>query len=150
VTVWRKALGVPRANEGTCQLQSDWSPERFTDEIREHPRQASRSPERAAKIAAAKRGKPRPPLVIEAMRRANLGRKFSAEHLARLSKAQRARGEWPPAAGEPWNPAWDALLGTMFDKDLAAKLGVAAISVWRRRKALGIPSCRRGNRSNLS
>jgi len=42
------------------------------------------------------------------------------------------------------------LLGTMFDKDLAAKLGVAAISVWRRRKALGIPSCRRGNRSNLS
>jgi hypothetical protein len=77
------------------------------------------------------------------LRQANLGKKHTAEECANMSKAQRARGAWPPAAGEPWNPAWDEVVGTMFDKDLAAKPGVAAISVWRRRKALGIPSYRR-------
>ena len=35
VSTWRKALGGPRANEGTSRLQSDWTPERFTEEVRE-------------------------------------------------------------------------------------------------------------------
>ena len=111
-------------------------------------REASRSPERASKISAAKRGVPRPPHVIEAMRRANLGRKRTAETRAKISAAHRARGTRPPPAGKPWNTAWDALLGTMHDMDLAKRLGVGAVSVWRRRKALGVPSYRRGERNN--
>ena len=73
----------------------------------------ARDPGRRRKIAAAKRGKPRPRHVIEAMRRANRGRKLSAEHLAKLSAAQRKRGTWPPAAGRPWTVWEDRLLGRL-------------------------------------
>jgi len=58
----------------------------------------ARDPARRAKIAAARRGKPRPPEVIEAMRQANLGKKLSAETRAKMSAAHKARGTWPPAA----------------------------------------------------
>jgi hypothetical protein len=107
--------------------------------------------ERAAKIAAAKLGKPRPPHVVEILRRVHLGRKASAETRAKMSAAQKARGTVPPCAGKPWKwkSEWDALLGTMPDKALAAQLGVNYRTVWRRRKALGVPSCRpAGTRRN--
>jgi hypothetical protein len=92
-----------------------------------------------------------PAHVAEALRRAHLGRKASAETRAKMSAAQKARGTVPPCAGKPWKwrKEWDALLATMTDKRLAAKLGVNYRTVWRRRKALGVPSCRpAGTRRN--
>jgi hypothetical protein len=103
VTVWRKALGVPRANEGTSRLQAEWMPERLDDAARERQREACRNPERCAKIAAAKLGKPRPPHVPELLR-----------------AAARARKRTP----RPWQPGWDALLGTTYDANLARRLGM--------------------------
>jgi len=61
----------------------------------------ARDPVRRAKTAAARRGKPRPPEVIEALRRANLRKKLSAATRAKLSAAHKARGTWPPAARKP-------------------------------------------------
>lgn len=53
-----------------------------------------------------------------------------------------ARGRWRPGApGTPalqWTPAWDDLLGTMSDQQVAAAIGCSARSVMRRRNALGI------------
>src|SRR5437868_3305934 len=61
---WRRALGIRRVNEGTSALLSRWSPETVqSDEALRQLANALGSPERAAKIAAAKRGKPRPPHV---------------------------------------------------------------------------------------
>jgi len=58
----------------------------------------ARDPDRRAKIAAAKLGNPRPPDVIEAMRRANLGWTLSTATRAKMSAVHKARGTWPPAA----------------------------------------------------
>lgn len=67
---WRKILGVDQNNAGTRELRSKWWREGGVGGAAEGPRLASlSSPERAAKIAAAKLGKPRPKKVIAAMRR---------------------------------------------------------------------------------
>jgi hypothetical protein len=79
------------------------------------------------------------------MRNANLGRKLSAAHRAKLKAARRNRVMPLRTVGHPWKPEWDSLLGTMFDKDLAAMLGVPLVTVWRKRRALGVPSYRRSN-----
>ena len=63
-----------------------------------------RDPQRRAKIAAARRGKPRPRHVIEAMNNAWRGLTHSEEARRTMSKAQKRRGAWPPAAGRPWEP----------------------------------------------
>lgn len=97
------------------------------------------SPDRAAKIAAAKRGKPRPANVIEALRKANLGRKLTAEHRAKMSADHKRRGTRPPAAGVPWTAAEDVLLGTMKDRDVAARTGRSEAGVSERRYELGMP-----------
>src|SRR5262245_37596403 len=73
----------------------------------------SGDPARRAKIAAAKLGIPRPPAVVEAMRRANLGKRPSAETRRKMSEAHRRRGARPPKAGRPWSPLEDRLLRTL-------------------------------------
>jgi len=55
-------------------------------------------PARRAKIAVAKRGKPRPPHVHTALLKEKLGRKASAATRAKMSASHKARGTWPPAA----------------------------------------------------
>jgi hypothetical protein len=67
VTAWRRALDVPRGTKGTRQLHRDWTPETLSDAARQLAEAVVRSPERIAKIRAAKLGKPRPRHVIEAM-----------------------------------------------------------------------------------
>jgi hypothetical protein len=58
----------------------------------------ARDPVRRAKIAAAKRGVPRPPHVVEGMRQRMLGRKPSAATRAKMSATHKRIGTWPPAA----------------------------------------------------
>jgi hypothetical protein len=126
---------------GTSALLSRWSPETCQSEYASNEREPTlRSAERAAKIAAAKRGKPRPAHVIEAMREANIGRKASKVAREKMSEAHKRRGTRPPAAGVPWKADEDALLGTMKDKDIAARTGRTESAVSDRRYVLGVPA----------
>jgi hypothetical protein len=72
------------------------------------------------------------------VRRKLRGRKASAEARTTMSKAQKARGTWPPAAGPAWTASEDALLGMMRDCDVAKKTGRSLSSVRGRRRMLGI------------
>lgn len=89
---WRKALGVVQNNAGTKRLRSKWWTDGGTGEAAEPGRMASlKSPERSAKIAAARRGKPRPPHVVEAMRKGRTGKPHTEEVRAKMREAHRAR-----------------------------------------------------------
>jgi hypothetical protein len=109
---WRKALGVASQTEGTSDLLSRWAPETVLDEeVTRKRMKAMKSPERAAKIAAARRGKPRPQSVIEALRKANTGKTASEATRRKMSEAHKRRGAIPPAIGGPlWTKEEDALL----------------------------------------
>src|SRR4051794_19779646 len=68
---WRKALGVGNT-EGTFRLKSAVHTEHLVDARAARPNLSS--PERRAKIAAARRGKSRPPEVGRAVSRAHRGK----------------------------------------------------------------------------
>jgi hypothetical protein len=51
------------------------------------------------------------PHVIDALRRANTGRKLTKEHRAKMTAANLRNGTWPPV-GRVWAPWELALLGT--------------------------------------
>ena len=88
---------------------------------------------------AAPRGRVPPPYVIEASRRAHLGRRASKETRRKLSEAQRRRGAWPPAAGKPWTREEDALVTTLSSKEAATRLpGRTLTAVYSRRRMLGL------------
>jgi hypothetical protein len=71
VTVWRKALGVGPTTSGTSVLRARVMLGEQGQRMRELGRAKHRDPERCAKIAAARRGKPRPAHVREAIGRAH-------------------------------------------------------------------------------
>ena len=193
VTKWRRVLGVEPLTKGTSDLLRRWSPETVgTDEAKEKLREATQRPLRNAKIAGARRGKPRPQQVIDALRKANVGRKASVETRTKMSEAHKQRyqenphplsltteqvallGTAPDAEigeriGKPakavhfhrkklgiaafvkrkplskppkWTPAKDALLGTAPDHIIARKLRCSPLSVFNRRRKLGIPPFR--------
>lgn len=76
---WRKALRVGATNQGTSRLRSDYALEPLQTAAREKAVQKSGDPSGLEKIATAKRGKPGPAHVREALLKANVGRKQSAE-----------------------------------------------------------------------
>lgn len=117
VTLWRRALDVPVHNEGTKRLWRDLAPDRLSREARALAAERTGSPEARAKKAAAKRGKPRPPHVVEAMVRAHRGKPVPEEVRRKMSASHRRRGTRPPAAGRPWTPEEDALLGKVNDAE---------------------------------
>jgi hypothetical protein len=143
ITKWRKALGVPAMNQGSMK----WCRERATLPIfvkfQRKGQAKNRDPARCAKIAAARRGVPRPPEVIEAMRRANLGRRLSAEHRRKLSEASRRLGRRPPKAGRPWTKAEEALLRRLPAAEVVRLTGRTLTAVYSRRELLGLPDGRR-------
>jgi hypothetical protein len=55
-----------------------------------------------------------------------------------MSEAHKRRGTRPPAAGRPWTPEEDALLGTMPDPEVARRTGCTPGAIQWRRAALGI------------
>lgn len=57
---WRAALGVGRSNEGTKRLKSENFQEPWAQRTRRKAHAKAQDPDRRAKIAAAKRGIPRP------------------------------------------------------------------------------------------
>jgi hypothetical protein len=76
---WRKALGVGATTEGTSRLRRDYFHEPWADQVRVKAVAKVRDPKRRAKIAAAKRGKPRPPHVGEAVAAAHRGTRHGDE-----------------------------------------------------------------------
>ena len=60
VSKWRKALAVGLTNDGTHRLRSDYTREPWAKRARRKGAARNGDPDRRAKIAAAKRGKPRP------------------------------------------------------------------------------------------
>jgi hypothetical protein len=88
VTRWRSALGIGPHTQGSRALRSAYSREPWAVVARMKAWSMARDPERCAKIADAKRGKPRPSSVAEAARKTHLGRKRSQETRRKMREAQ--------------------------------------------------------------
>jgi hypothetical protein len=133
----RKALNVPQVNEGTARLYRDYAPERLPPEVQEWAREAARSPDARAKLAAARRGKPMHPKVVAAFK-AQRHRKPSPPSGQKMSETHRRRRSRPGGIGAAWKEAEDALLGTMPDEEVAARTGRTLCAVRVRRAKLDI------------
>jgi len=142
VTVWRKALDVPPTTAGTSKLRSAHFHEPWAKRAQQKAWAKARDPERRAKIAAARRGEPRPAHVLEAMRKANLGKRHSAESRQKMSEAHKRRGTRPPAAGRAWTPEEDALIGNLPTNEVARRTGRSVAAVRIRRRKPGMPDGR--------
>jgi hypothetical protein len=143
VTVWRKALDVGPTNEGTHRLRSDYTREPWAEAARAKGQAKNADPARRAKLAAAKRGKPRPAHVVEAIVRANQARKVSAETRRKMSEAHRRRGTRPPKAGPAWTSEEDELVRTLPPAEVAQRTGRSLGAVYDRRRTLRLPDGRR-------
>jgi hypothetical protein len=142
---WRKALGVGRANEGTSRLWAAAAsrPDSLTTLAR--GREKARSAAARAKKAAARRGRPAPPHVLEAMRQARLGKPRSAEVRAKISATHRRLDARPPHSGAPWTAEEDALLHLPAE-EVAERTGRSLMAVQVRKSKLK----RRGGRTEAA
>lgn len=79
-------------------------------------------PERCRKIAEARRGKLRPPHVVEAVRQAHLGKPANEETRRRMSEAHRWRGTLVPGT-VPWTANEDELGRTLPATEVERRTG---------------------------
>jgi hypothetical protein len=126
---WRLAMGV-RSTEGDQRLKIT-NGTRNKRAIRVMLVKAF-EPAVRAKIAA-RRGKPLPAHVTDAARRANLGRRLSAEHRAKVGAASKARGAWPPAAGKPFTAGELELIRTLPPAEAARQTGRTMAAIYSQR-----------------
>jgi hypothetical protein len=91
---------------------------------------------------AAKMGQPRPPHVVEAIRKAQNGRKSNQETRRRMSEAQKRRGVIPLAAGRPWEEWEDDLARTLPAPEVVRRTGRTLTAAYCRRTTLGMPDGR--------
>jgi hypothetical protein len=136
VWMWRRALGVGATTVGTSRLRSDYTKEPWAVEAWASRQGEAAEAQRRPSIAEAKRGKPRPRHVIDAMRDARLGSHRSEETRQQMSEVHKRRGTWPPAAGRPWTPEDDELVRTLSIKEAAGRTGRTELSVKSRRRTL--------------
>ncbi len=141
VRKWRRALGVGFATEGTSRLFREYISE-TGDAMRALGVLKARDPERRRKIAEARRGKPRPAHVGEAVRSAHLGVPHTEEARRRMSETHRRRGTLVPGT-VPWTPEDDELVRTLPAEEAARRTGRSLIAVYMRRHRLGVPDGRR-------
>jgi hypothetical protein len=142
VTKWRRALGVGPVTEGTHRLKSVNALQPAIAAAREKARARARDPERRARIAAARRGRPRPSHVIEAVAAAHRGTSHSAESRRKMSESHKRRGTRPPKAGPAWGPWEDAAVRTLPAAEAARRTGRTLTAVYYRRRVLGLPDGR--------
>jgi hypothetical protein len=140
---WRRALSVDPTTKGTSRLRHDYALEPPITAAREKAQAKATDSDRRAKIAAARRGKPRPAHVIEAMCRGRLGKPHSEEARRKMSAAQRARGTRPPKAGRPWTAEEDEAVRTLPAAEAAQRTGRSLSAVYSRRSDLQLPDGRR-------
>jgi hypothetical protein len=97
----------------------------------------AQDPERRAKIAAARRGKPRPAHVGQAVAAAHRGTQHTAQTRARMSATHRQRGTLVPGT-RVWTPEEDVLAGTLPPEEAARRTGRTLMAVRIRRRVLGV------------
>jgi hypothetical protein len=139
VSKWRKALGIGPITEGTSRLYREYTKEPWAVEARAKAHAKAHDPERCRKIAEAKRGRPRPRHVIEAMRQARLGMRHTEESRRKMSEAHRRRGTIVPGT-RVWTPEEDELVRTLPAEEAAARMGRSLLAVRERRRRLGLPA----------
>src|SRR5579871_4825707 len=142
---WRKALGVPRTNEGSSRLWRDHFDERI-GEVQPLAAAKATDPRRRAKLATARRGKPQPAHVRAAIARANRERVVSEQTRRKMSAAHRRRGTRPPKAGSPWTAEEDALIPELPAAEVALRTGRTLRAVYDRRRQFGLPDGRAGRK----
>jgi hypothetical protein len=133
VTKWRRTMGVERATEGTSRLHHDYALGPGVTAGRAKAQVKAADPQRRRKIAQAKRGKPRPPGMMERLAELNRGKPLSEQTREKLSEAHKQRGTWPPAAGRPWTPEEDELLRQLPAAEVAQRTGRSLAAVYCRR-----------------
>jgi len=119
---WRKALGVGETQGTTILRKSFATPEKIAM-LNAAASAVAGQPERRAKIAAAKRGKPRPSHVAAMLRTLQTGKQPTEATRARMSQSHKRKGTRPPKAGRAWEPWEDTLLRTLPPKEVAARTG---------------------------
>lgn len=132
---WRRALGVT-LTEGDRQLRKDYMTPKHNRRMTVAATAVAAFPDRRAKIAASKRGKPRPLEVIVKLRRANLGKKQSVAVRNKMSQSHKARGTHPPAAGIAWTAQETELLKTLRPAEVAIRTGRTLKAVYAARRKL--------------
>jgi hypothetical protein len=141
VWAWRKALGVGATTEGTSWLWSDYTREPWAVRARRKGAAKARDPGRRAKIAAAKRGKPRPAHVREAVAASQRGRRLRAETRRKMSAAHKTRGTLVPGT-RLWTAEEDELVRTLPRAEAARRTGRTLGAVTDRRRTLELPAGR--------
>jgi hypothetical protein len=142
VCKWRRLLSVRRATPGTSRLHREYAAEPgIVAGLRKALSKAG-DPERRRKIAEARRGKPRPPHVVEAVRRAHLGTHHSEEARRKMREAHKRRGTLVPGT-KVWTPEEDELSRTLPTAEVAKRTGRSVGGVRYRRRKLGFPDGRR-------
>ena len=123
ISKWRRLLGVTGMTEGELRLRQTYGQSDWFKRAQRKAWTKARDPIRRAKIAESRRGKPRPPHVIEALRQANLGRSHSEDTRRKMSVAHERLGTRPPKAGKSWTAQEDALLRTLPTRKIVEKTG---------------------------
>lgn len=147
VTKWRKALGVEQFNAGTRSMKADLITPTRREAMLKGRQPTYSDPERNEKIRQARMGKPRPKKAIEAMRRAQLGRKPSEQLLRRQQAARERRF---PMSYAPWTPEHDEIVRTESIKEAARLTGRPKSRIERRRNELGITTPRDKNKKSTA
>ncbi len=138
VTKWRKALGVGAVTKGTSHLRAEHAKGESGTEARKQAVKKAQDPERRRKIANARRGKKRPKHVMEALRKANIGRELPEAQKRKMSEAHKRRGTIPPKAGRVWTHGEDEIVKTCSPAVAATQTGRTLQAVYGRRRKLGI------------
>lgn len=141
VTKWRKALGVGIATSGTSRLHRE-TIKQSGEAMRALSVLKARDPERRRKIAEARRGKPRPRYVVEAVRAAHQGSHRSEETRRRMSETHRRRGTLVPGT-VPWTAEQDEMVRTLPASEAARWTGRSLVAVYARRNRLQVPDGRK-------
>jgi hypothetical protein len=142
VTKWRRSLGVGIVTEGTHRLFRDYTKEPWAIEALTKAQSKADDPERCRKIAEARRGKPRPQHVLEAMHSARRGLSHTEGTRRRMSETHRRRGTLVPGT-IPWTSEDDELVRMMPAEEVARRTGRSLQAVYKRRSLLQVPDGRR-------
>jgi hypothetical protein len=98
-------------------------------------------PERRRKFVESRRGKPRPPHVVDAVRKAHLGVKASEEARRKMRQTRKRLGIRPPV-GRVWEKWEDELLATLPAIEVARRTARTMTAIYCRRVVLKIPDGR--------
>lgn len=136
-TIWklRSSLGI-RVTEGDRLLRKDYMTPKHNRRMTVAATAVAALPDRRAKIAASKLGKPVTKATKVKLRRANLGKKLPAAVRDKMSLAHKARGTHPPAAGRVWSTEETALLKSLRPADVSTRTGRTLTAVYAARRKL--------------